>query len=350
MKAAVLYGAHDIRVDDVPDAKVADPTDAVVRIVRSCVCGSDLWRYRGIAEGPTPSPIGHEFIGVVEDIGDDVRTVNRGDFVIAPFKYSDGVCEFCVEGLPTSCIQGGLWGTPTDDGGQAEAARIPFADGTLVTVPQLQGTDGKAEENLLLGLLGLSDVVSTGHHAAVSAEVGPGDDIVIIGDGAVALSAVLASQRLGAERIVLLGRHKGRTDLGRIFGATHVVSERGEAAIAGVRSILPAGVPKMIEAVGTVGAWETAIGAVRDGGVISYVGVPHAVEGGVPLLGMFRRNIKIAGGIAPARAYIPELLTDVLSGALDPAPLFDKTFGLEEVAHGYRMMDNRSVLKAVLTI
>ncbi|MBB5120268.1 IMP dehydrogenase [Streptomyces eurocidicus] len=346
MRATTIHGPYDIRVEEVPDARVQRPQDAVVQVLRACVCGSDLWAYRGESARQPGQRIGHEFLGTVVETGSDVRAVRPGDLVVAPFTWSDGTCGFCAEGLPTSCANGGVWGAAGADGGQGEAVRVPYADGTLVRLPAAAASD----DRLLTALLALSDVMGTGHHAAVSAGVRPGATVAVVGDGAVGLCAVLAARRLGAERVIVLGRHAARTRVARSFGATDVVAERGEAAVAAVRELTGGhGVHAVVEAVGTRQSMETAVGAVRPGGGIGWVGVPHGSGAGLDMSVLFRRNITVRGGIAPVRAYLPELLPDVLEGALDPSPVFDLSVGLESVADGYRAMDDRSALKAVVT-
>lgn len=345
MRATLIYGAGDVRVETRPDPKVAAPTDAVVRVVRSCICGSDLWPYAGMPAQETGRPIGHEFLGIVEETGADVATVRTGDLVIAPFVYSDNTCEFCREGLQTSCLHGGNWGIDGVDGGQGEAVRVPQADGTLVKVPR---TVRDTDDDLLASLLTLSDVFSTGHHAAVTAGVAPGKTVTVIGDGAVGLCAVLAAKRLGAERVVLMGRHVARTDLGREFGADDVVPERGDEGIARVRELTGGrGTHTVLECVGTLPAFEMGLGVVRPGGALSRVGVPQYPQGpiGRPV---FTQNITITGGVAPARNYLPELLPDVLEGRYQPGRVFDRTIGLDEVPAGYQAMADREALKVLI--
>ncbi|MFD8087120.1 zinc-dependent alcohol dehydrogenase family protein [Kitasatospora sp. NPDC059722] len=342
MRATVIHAPTDIRIEEVPDPVVRRPTDAVVRVVNACICGSDLWAYRGVAPRVAGQRIGHEFLGIVEEVGAEVSGFARGDFVVAPFVWSDGTCEFCRDGLHTSCPRGGFWGEVGSDGGQGEAVRVPFADGTLVRLPK----EAAGDEALLPGLLALSDVMSTGHHAAVSARVRPGSTVAVVGDGAVGLCGVLAAQRLGAGRIIALGRHEARTAIARKFGATDVVAERGEAAIEAVRELTGGtGAHAVLEAVGTEESMRTAISIARDGGAVGYVGVPHGGSAGVDIRQMFDRNVAVVGGVAPARAYIPELLPDVLSGAIDPGLVFDRTVTLDGVPDGYRAMDDRSALK-----
>jgi threonine dehydrogenase-like Zn-dependent dehydrogenase len=338
MRATYMYGAGDVRVIDVPDPAIQQPTDALVRVVRACVCGSDLHPYHAMPETPEGVPMGHEFVGVVEEVGREVSTLAKGDFVIAPFAFSDGSCRFCREGLHTSCVQGGFF-----SGAQAEALRVPFADGTLVKAPV------GADSALLPSLLTLSDVLGTGYHAAVKGGVNERTTVTVIGDGAVGLLAVLSARRLGAQQIILMGRHKTRTDLGREFGATDVVAERGEEGIAKVRDLTGGhGSHVVLEAVGHRPAYEQAYGIVRPGGVISRVGVPQYEEAPIGFGSLFAGNITLTGGPAPARAYIEELLPAVLDGTIEPGKVFDQTVGLDGVPDGYRAMDNRDALKVLV--
>lgn len=346
MRATVIHAPHDIRVEEVPDPAIRLPTDAVVRVLRACICGSDLWAYRGESARQPGQRIGHEFLGVVEETGAGVDGFAVGDLVVAPFVWSDGTCAYCAEGLTTSCPEGGFWGSVGSDGGQGEALRVPHADGTLVKLPAAAASD----DRLLTALLALSDVLGTGHHAALGAGVTKGSTVAVVGDGAVGLCGVLAAKRLGAERIIALGRHTARTDIARRFGATDVVAERGEAALAAVRELTRGeGAHSVIEAVGTEQSMRTALDIVRDGGAIGYVGVPHGSASGVDLGVMFDRNIALRGGVAPVRTYIPELLPDVLDGTIDPSPVFDLSIGLDEVPAGYRAMDGRTALKVLIT-
>ncbi|MDX2405874.1 zinc-dependent alcohol dehydrogenase family protein [Streptomyces microflavus] len=346
MRATVIHAPHDIRVEEVPDPAIRQPTDAVVRVLRACICGSDLWAYRGESARQPGQRIGHEFLGVVEETGAGVGGFAVGDLVVAPFVWSDGTCAYCAEGLTTSCPEGGFWGSVGSDGGQGEAVRVPHADGTLVKLPAAAASD----DRLLTALLALSDVLGTGHHAALGAGVTKGSTVAVVGDGAVGLCGVLAAKRLGAERIIALGRHSARTDIARRFGATDVVAERGEAALAAVRELTRGeGAHSVIEAVGTEQSMRTALDIVRDGGAIGYVGVPHGSASGVDLGVMFDRNIALRGGVAPVRTYIPELLPDVLDGTIDPSPVFDLSIGLDEVPAGYRAMDGRTALKVLIT-
>ena len=342
MRATVIYGAGDIRVEYVPDPKLMEPTDAIVRVVRSCICGSDLWPYGKREKTDEAGRIGHEFLGVIEETGSDVAGLRAGDLVVAPFVWSDNTCEFCLEGLQTSCLHGGNWGGPGVDGGQGEVVRVPQAVGTLVKLPV--GEDSA----LLPSLLTLSDVFCTGHHCAVTAGVNARTDVTVIGDGAVGLLAVLAAKRLGAERIILMGRHTARTDLGREFGATDVVPERGDEGVERVRDLTGGrGTHTVLECVGLQPAIETAFGVVRDGGAVSRVGAPQYPD--VPAdFGVFLRNITLTGGVAPARAYIEELLPDVLDGTVEPGKVFDRVVDLDGVPAGYQAMADRQALKVLI--
>ncbi|WP_209308945.1 alcohol dehydrogenase catalytic domain-containing protein [Blastococcus sp. CT_GayMR16] len=338
MRATLMYGPGDVRVENVPDPALQQPTDALVRVVRTCVCGSDLHPYHSMPASAEGSPMGHEFIGVVEETGSAVSTVKAGDLVIAPFAWFDNTCAFCREGLTTSCEHGGFFSTA-----QAEAVRVPQADGTLVPAPV--GEDSA----LLPSLLTLSDVLITGHHAAVTAGVNARTTVTVIGDGAVGLLAVLAAKRLGAERIVLMGRHKDRTDLGREFGATDVVAERGEEGIATVRELTGGhGTHTVLECVGHMPAYQQAYGVVRAGGVISRVGVPQYEAAPVGFGSLFGRNITLTGGPGAQRPYIEEQLPDVLEGRIEPGKVFDRTVDLDGVPDGYRAMDARDALKVLV--
>jgi threonine dehydrogenase-like Zn-dependent dehydrogenase len=347
MRATYIYGAGDVRVINAPDPTIEQPTDALVRVTRACVCGSDLHPYHSKPASADGSSIGHEFIGVVEEIGSQVSTLSRGDFVIAPFAVSCGVCEFCRAGLQTSCVNGGFWndahlGTA---GGQAEAVRVPLADGTLVKVPGITESTSEAQ---LASLLTLSDVYGTGWHAALKGGVTQGSTVTVIGDGAVGLLAVLSARQLGAERIVLMGRHQVRTDLGREFGATDVVAARGEEGIAAVRDLTNGGSQVVLEAVGHMPAYQQAVGIVRPGGTISRVGVPQYEDAPVGFGSLFGHNVTLTGGPAPVRAYIEQLLPAVLDGTVEPGKVFDRTVSLEQTPKGYLAMDNREALKVMV--
>ena len=334
-----MYGAGDVRVENLPDPTVQLPSDAVVRVVRACVCGSDLHPFHSMPASEQGRPMGHEFVGVVEEVGSEVGTVRRGDLVIAPFAWFDNTCAFCREGLTTSCLHGGFFSET-----QAEAVRVPQADGTLVKAPV--GEDSA----LLPSLLTLSDVLITGHHAAVTAGVDARTSVTVIGDGAVGLLAVMAAKRLGAEQIVLMGRHRTRTDLGREFGASDVVAERGEEGVAKVLELTGGhGTHTVLECVGHMPAYEQAVGVVRAGGVISRVGVPQYEAAPVGFGSLFGRNITLTGGPGAQRPYIEELLPDVLEGRIEPGRVFDRTVTLDETPEGYRAMDSREALKVLVT-
>src|SRR5436305_2529525 len=342
MRATVRCGAGDVRIENVPGAGIIQPTDAVVTVTRACICGSDLWPYQKMEPTDTGRVMGHEAIGVVEAVGGEVRKIRRGDVVIMPFAFSDGTCVFCHDGLQTSCVHGGFFGTTEVAGAQAEAVRIPLADGTLFPV-QVDKDDA-----LMPSLLTLSDVMGTGHHAAVSAKVGPGKIVAVVGDGAVGLCGVIASRRLGAEQIIMLGRHRDRIALAREFGATDVVSERGDAAVERVRALTGGlGAHSVLECVGLDAAMTTAISVARPGGAVGRVGVPQneMMPASQPAV---YNNISVSGGPAPARAYIEELLPDVLDGRIEPGKVFDRTIGLDEVPDGYRAMADRDAIKVMV--
>jgi threonine dehydrogenase-like Zn-dependent dehydrogenase len=343
MRATLMYEAGDVRIETVPDSRIEEPTDALVRVTAACICGSDLHPYHSMTRDQGPVRMGHEFIGIVEDIGSAVTTVKKGDLVVAPFAISDGTCEYCREGLQTSCVHGSFWDTQPHEGGQAEAARVPYADGTLVKIPV------EADSALIPSLLTLSDVFGTGYHAAVRGGVKAGSTVTVIGDGAVGLLAVLSAKRLGAEQIILMGRHQARTDLGREFGATDVVAERGEEGIEKVRELTGGqGTRIVLEAVGHMPAYEQAYGIVRPGGTISRVGVPQYEDAPVGFGSLFGKNITLTGGPAPTRAYIEELMPDILDGTISPGKVFDATTDLDGVPAGYKAMDERSSLKVLV--
>jgi threonine dehydrogenase-like Zn-dependent dehydrogenase len=342
MRATIMSKAGDVRIEDRPDAAIKHPSDAVIRVTRACICGSDLWPYNEMEPLAGGRPMGHEAIGLVEAVGADVQRIKVGNLVIMPFAYADGSCMFCDEGLPTSCLHGGFFGNLDVGGAQAEALRVPQADGTLY--PISVGPD----DALIPSLLTLSDVMGTRHHAAISAKVKRGGTAAVIGDGAVGLCGVIAAKRLGAERIIMLGRHPTRTALAREFGATDVVSERGEEAIARVRELTGGfGAHSVLECVGADAAMVTAVGIVRPGGAIGRVGVPH-YHGALDGMPTFYGNVTIAGGPAPVRIYIDELLPDVMEGKTEPGRVFDRTVGLEGVPEGYRAMNDREALKVLI--
>jgi hypothetical protein len=342
MRAAVFNEPRSITVTERRDPVIVEPSDAIVRVVLACVCGSDLWYYRG--ESPfEPGPIGHEFVGVVEDVGANVTNFSKGDFVIAPFAFSDGTCPHCRHGITSACVAGGFF-PMNGDGGQGEAVRVPLADGTLVSVPGTGHSD-----DMLASLLTLSDVLATGHHAAVSADVKAGDAVAVVGDGAVGLSGVLATKRIGADRVIALSRNPIRQELAREFGATDIVEQRGEEATEAVMELTNGvGVDAALECVGTGQAMETALSIARPGSMVGYVGVPHGVE--LPIGEMFFRNKGVRGGSAPARAYIPELIDDVLEGRINPGRVFDYETDLDGVGDAYAAMDERRAIKSLLRV
>ena len=335
-----MYAPGDVRVIDAPDPRIEEPTDALLRLVRTCVCGSDLHPYHSMKPNPHGASMGHEYLGIVEEVGTDVATVKPGDLVIVPFVFSCGVCDFCREGLQTSCRVAGLRTRLGSEGAQAELLRAPLADGTLYPV--------STGEEHYAGLLTLSDVYGTGFHAALTGGAGPGTTVAVIGDGAVGLLAVLSARGLGAERIILMGRHETRTDLGREFGATDVVAARGDEGIDAVRELTQGdGCHVVLEAVGHLPAFEQALGIVRAGGRIARVGVPQYTEGPIGRA-QFARNVTITGGVAPVRAYIDRLLPGILDGTVPAGRVFDVELPLDEAATGYELMDRREALKVML--
>lgn len=335
MYGAVIHAPGDVRYEERDEPTIIDPTDAVVRTVAACVCGSDLWRYRGISPVPKPTPIGHEFCGLVEEVGSAVTSVKPGDFVVGGFNPSDNTCPVCRKGAHANCQHGDHY-----NGAQASRIRIPQADGTLLATP------GMPDDDLVPSILALSDVMCTGWHAAVSAGVGPDTTVAVVGDGAVGLSAVLAAVQLGAPMVIAMSRHDDRAALAREFGATHVVAERDEAGAAAVKALTDGiGADCVLECVGTEGARLQAVGAVRDGGNIGLVGVPH---GDLPVNDLFWRNVGVKGGPAHVRAYLPHLLELVLTRTIDPGKVFDLELPLAEVAEAYAAMDERRAIKVLL--
>ncbi|HEY0247582.1 MAG TPA: alcohol dehydrogenase catalytic domain-containing protein [Gryllotalpicola sp.] len=348
MRAAVYHAAGDVRVEQVPDPEIVEPTDAVVRVVRACICGSDLWAYRDVIQRPAGSRLGHEFIGVVEEVGAGVRTVRPGEFVVAPFQWSDNTCPACQDGIHTRCVNGGTFGAAGTDGGQGEVVRVPQADGTLVAVP---GGAASVDPTLYPALLALSDVAVTGLHGAVLSGAGTGSMVAVVGDGAVGLSAVLGARAvLGAERVILISTHEDRAALGRAFGATDVVAARGEEGVEAVLELTEGlGARHVVEAVGTPESWEMSVGMARAGGTIGAVGVPHTA----PQLALFpvlRKHLTVSIGIAPVRRYLPELVERVAGGWVAPGRVFDLTLPLDEVADGYRAMSERRSIKTMLAL
>jgi threonine dehydrogenase-like Zn-dependent dehydrogenase len=343
MRATFMYGPGDVRVIDIEEPAIKEPRDAIVRVIRSCICGSDIRQYRAMPVTEGGRSVGHEFVGVVEDVGAEVRTIGKGDFVIAPLVWSDGTCDFCREGLHTSCRNGGLWNGENRGGCQAEAVRVPQADGTLVA------TTVEEDSPLIPSLLTLCDVYGTGYHAAVKANVSPRTSVTVIGDGAVGLLAVLSAKQLGAERIILMSHHERRAELARQLGATDIVAERGDAGVAAVHELTYGdGTHVVIEAVGHKLAFEQAIGIVRVGGTISQIGVPKGADHLIGFDSQFGRNITLTGGLAPTRAYIEHLLPHILGGGVDPGLVFDHEVDLDHIQDGYRAMDTRQALKVIV--
>ena len=344
MKAAIFKGKGAIELGERPDPTIKVPTDAVVRVALTCVCGSDLWYYRGQSDYPQDSPIGHEFVGVVEKVGDNVQNIAKGDLVIAPFFYSDGTCPNCRAGVTSACVAGGGWGVNGNDGGQGEAVRVPLAHGTLVKVPGSEHSD-----KTLASLFTLSDVMCTGHHAAISAGVKKDDTVAIVGDGAVGLCAIIAAKRLGAQRVISLSRNPARQKLAQEFGATDIVTERGEEANEAVLRLTDGiGADASLEGVSTNEAMQTALAIARPGSIVGYVGVPHGIE--IPVEKIFYRNVGVHGGPAPVRAYIPELLDDVLKGRINPGRVFDFNTDLNGIAEAYAAMDERRAIKSLVKL
>src|SRR5688572_20329926 len=340
MRGVVMYTAGDVRVEEREDPKVIEPTDAVIRLTATCICGSDLWPYRGI-EPADHQVMGHEYVGVVEEVGDQVRTVEVGDFVVGSFVISDNTCEICRSGFPSKCVNAEF--VSQTIGTQAEKARIPFADGTLVPTP------GQPDPELIPSLLAASDVLGTGWFAAVAAEAGPGKSVAVVGDGAVGLMAILAAKQLGAERIIAMSRHPERQKLARFYGATDIVKERGDEGVAKIKELTNGlGAHSVIEAVGTHESTMQAINATRGGGHLGFVGVNYEVK--IPGIELFFANIHLHGGPAPVRRFLPDLIQLIYDRKIDPGRVFDLTLPLEQAAEGYKAMDERRAIKVLLTL
>jgi threonine dehydrogenase-like Zn-dependent dehydrogenase len=336
MRVAVLHGAHDVRIEERPDPRIINPTDAIIRMSATCVCGSDLWPYRGINPTPEPTPFGHEYCGIVEEVGSAVTSVKPGQFVIGSFAASDNTCANCRAGYTTSC-QHREWMV----GAQAEMLRVPLADGTLVATPEIPSND------LIPSLLTLSDVMATGWFAAEAANVQPGKTAVVVGDGAVGLLAVLSAKLMGAGRIIAMSRHESRQQLAREFGATDIVTERGDEGIARIKELTNGiGADSALECVGSQESMMQAIRSTRPGGHVGYVGVPHGVQ--LDGAELFYTHIHLHGGPAPARRFLPDLIEMVWSGKVNPGRVFDLTLPLAQVADGYRAMDERRAIKVLL--
>ena len=338
MQGAVLHAPRDIRVEQRDDPKIKQPTDAIIRVAATCVCGSDLWPYRGIEPVDGPAPMGHEYAGVVEEVGSDVRGIRPGQFVVGSFFASDNTCAICQAGYQSRCVHGEPMGAI---GTQAQYARVPLADGTLVATPEVPGDD------LVPSLLAASDVLGTGWFGAVAADVKPGKTVAVVGDGAVGLLAVLAARQLGAEQVIAVSRHEPRQKLARVFGATDIITERGDDGAARVRELTGGlGAHSVIEAVGTQESMMQAISSARPGGHVGYVGVSHDVQ--LPGQELFFREVHLHGGPAPVRRFLPELIRLICERAIDPGKVFDLTLPLEQAAEGYRAMDERRAVKALL--
>jgi threonine dehydrogenase-like Zn-dependent dehydrogenase len=338
VRGAVMYDAGDVRVEQRPDPQILKVTDAIIRLPASCICGSDLWPYRGLDSVEEPSPMGHEYVGIVEEVGDEVRTIKPGQFVVGSFFASDNTCEICQAGYQSYCIHREGIGS---EGAQAELMRVPLADGTLVATPDVPADD------LIPSFLAASDVLGTGWFGAVAAEAGPGKIVAVVGDGAVGLLGVLAAKQLGADRIIAMSRHEPRQKLAREYGATDIVEERGEEGVAKIKEISNGlGAHSVIEAVGTQESMMQAIRSTRPGGHVGYVGVAHGVE--LPGEELFFSHVTLHGGPAPVRRFLPQLIDLIWNRQIDPGKVFDLVLPLEEAAEGYRAMDERRAIKVLL--
>jgi threonine dehydrogenase-like Zn-dependent dehydrogenase len=338
MRGAILYAPKDVRFEEREDPKIVEPTDAIIRMSATCVCGSDLWDYRGINTVRGPAPIGHEYCGVVEEVGSEVRAIKPGQFVIGSFFASDGTCPHCQAGYQTACANRQPVGAL---GAQAEALRVPLADGTLVATPDLP------DDDMLPSLLAASDVLGTGWFAAVAAGVAPGSTVAVVGDGAVGLLGVLAARQLGAERVIAMSRHEPRQQLATEFGATHVIAERGDDGVARIKDLTDGvGADAVLECVGTDEAMAQALQSVRPGGGVGFVGVPHGVN--LDPRRLFYSIVRIQGGPAPVRRFLPELIELIWTGRIEPGKVFDLSLPLAQVAEGYAAMDERRAIKAFL--
>jgi threonine dehydrogenase-like Zn-dependent dehydrogenase len=338
MKGTILYGPGDIRFEDRPDPKIIEPTDAIIKMAATCVCGSDLWPYRGVDTSGEPMPMGHEYCGVVEEVGSEVRNVKRGQFVVGSFFASDNTCPICQAGYQSRCVDARLMG---NEGAQAPYLRVPLADGTLVATPEMPS------DNMVPGLLATSDVLGTGWFGAVSANAGPGKVTVIVGDGAVGLCAVIAARQMGAERIIMMSRHEQRQKLALEFGATDIVTERGDEGVEKIKEMTNGlGAQSVVEAVGTQESMMQAIHSARPGGHVGFVGVSHGVA--LPGRELFYAEVHLMGGPAPVRRFLPETIDLVLNEKINPGKVFDLHLPLAQVAEGYRAMDERRAIKTLL--
>jgi threonine dehydrogenase-like Zn-dependent dehydrogenase len=338
MRGVILHAPGDVRVEERADPRIEEPTDAIIRLSATCVCGSDLWPYRGIEAVSGPAPMGHEYVGIVEEVGSDVRTVKRGQFVIGSFFASDNTCEICRAGYQSSCVHREPVGAL---GAQAEYLRVPLADGTLVATPELPSDD------LVPSLLAASDVLGTGWFAAVAAEVGPGKSVAVVGDGAVGLLGILAAKQLGAERVIAMSRHEPRQKLALDFGASDIVTERGDEGVTRIKDLTNGlGAHSVIEAVGTQESMMQGLRACRPGGHMGFVGVAHGVE--LPGPELFYSHVHLHGGPAPVRRFLPELIGLISRRQIDPGKVFDLELPLDQAAEGYRAMDERRAIKTLL--
>lgn len=343
MKATVYHGTGDVRLETVADPRIKFPTDAIVRVVRAAICGSDLWFYRGVTQWEPGERTGHEFVGIVEETGANVRTLKKGDYVIAPFVSSDGTCEFCHAGLPTSCVHITNWGDDAN-GGQAEAVRVPYADGTLVKMPDAMHQEPKK----LASALAITDVMGTGHHGVVTSGARRGSTVVIIGDGAVGLCGVhSAAKVIGAERVICVGHNAKRLELAKQFGATHTYNSHNAGVTNEIIELTKGGSASVVEAVGNQESMEMAIEIARPGGTVSFVGVPHNVKD-LPLRPIFLKNVSLHGALAPTHEYMETLIAHTMSGNIDPGRVFDLALPLASVADGYKAMDERRAIKVIL--
>lgn len=339
MRGVVMYTAGDVRVEERDDPTIIEPTDAVIRLTATCICGSDLWPFRGV-EPADHSVMGHEYVGVVEEIGSEVTTMNPGDFVVGSFVISDNTCEICRAGFQSKCVHAEF---VAQIGTQAEKARIPFADGTLVVTP------GQPDEDLIPSLLAASDVLGTGWFAAEAAQAGAGKTVAVVGDGAVGLMAILAAKQLGAERIIAMSRHPERQKLALYYGATDIVEERGDEGVAKIKELTGGlGAHSVVEAVGTQESFMQAVGATRGGGHLGYVGVNYDVK--IPGIELFFAGIHTLGGPAPVRRFLPDLIQLIWDRKIEPGKVFDLILPLEEAAEGYKAMDERRAIKVMLTL
>ncbi len=338
MKGTILYGTRDVRFEERPDPAIIEPTDAILRISAACVCGSDLWLYRGIAPVTQPTPMGHEYVGIVEEVGSEVKTIRPGQFVVGSFWASDNTCPICQAGYQSRCVDARPMGA---EGSQAQWLHVPLADGTLVATPELPPDD------LIPSLLAASDVLGTGWFAADAAGAGPGKTVAVVGDGAVGLCAVLAAKQMGAERIIAMSRHADRQKLALEFGATDIVTERGDEGVARIKELTGGlGAHSVVEAVGTQESMMQAIRSTRSGGHVGFVGVFYTAQ--LPMEELFYATVHLHGGPAPVRRYLPELIDLIWNRKINPGKVFDLTLPLDQVAEGYRAMDERRAIKALL--